>query len=138
MERTTDEDVNGGLRSGEGVRLKLPSGRVITARRPGLMQLAVWEMLPFDVAAEGAVAPASDAGKVALETIAKTRDLLVYACISPRISVAPKGDGEISPLELSNADLTFIVRWARRLQDHPVATASGAGSEANGGDGGDR
>jgi hypothetical protein len=98
------------------VDLELPSGMTIRARRPGPVQLAMWGRLPLAMAVAtikdggGGVGEASPEELV--EGIKFMRELLVYCCVEPRISDDPKGDDEIHPREIPEADWRFIIRWA--------------------------
>ncbi len=96
------------------VELPLPSGVVILARRPDLMQLAAWNKLPLYLA--GAVAPGTGEEPDVAEAMKATRELLEYCCVEPRISLEPTPE-EIHPRDIPEGDWTFIVRWALRLEE---------------------
>ena len=73
----------------ETAELTLPSGMTITARRPDPAQLAVWGLLPASLVGDvagGVPAPEDPAARMA-----QIRDLFVYCCVSPRISMTPVG-----------------------------------------------
>jgi hypothetical protein len=101
------------------VELELPSGMKILARRPDPLQLAAWERLPLALAAvaSGEQTPGEiTAGQVA-ETAGFLRDLLVYCCVEPRVSLNPAGEDEIHPREIPQRDWTFILHWALRVEE---------------------
>lgn len=126
------------LEAAEVVDLALPSGMVIRARRPGPVQLAAWGLLPFGLAAAAAgVDAAEKARSVDVEkTFAQMRDLLVYCCVAPRVSLEPAGEEEIHPRAIPERDWTFIVRWALRAEE-TAALRSFRRERADGGDCGD-
>lgn len=102
--------------SAEVVDLTLPSGMVIRARRPDPAQLAVWGILPASlVGAAGEPRPSGSGDAVSKMTA--IRDLFIWCCVSPRISLAPQGDDEIHPREVPEKDWLFIVRWALRSEE---------------------
>jgi len=103
----------------EAEDLTLPSGMTIKARRPGPLQLALWGRLPFSLVAavSGETAPAASAGEQAAGIAAFLRNLLLYCCVSPRISLDPKGEAEIHPSEINDEDLAFIVKWATSMEE---------------------
>jgi hypothetical protein len=106
----------------EAVTLELPSGMIIRARRPDPMQLAAWDKLPMSLAA---AAQAEDAehgsapqvtNDQAAEMAVFLRDLLIYCCVDPRVSLAPKDD-EIHPKDIPQGDWIFILNWAMRAEE---------------------
>lgn len=103
----------------EVVELTLPSGMTIMARRPDPAQLAVWGVLPGSLV--GAVGDAGTRGRGDAEStdsrMDAIRDLFVWCCVSPRISLNPEGDDEIHPREVPQADWLHIVRWALRSEE---------------------
>ena len=105
-----------GRETAEAVTLALPSGMEIRARRPGPMQYAAWDRLPLMLAECAAAGPAAISVEDAKEVAAFLRELLVYCCLEPRVSLTP-GEEEIHPRELPEADWTFIVSWALRLRE---------------------
>jgi hypothetical protein len=113
------------------VELPLPSGMVISARRPGPMQLAAWDRLPL-LLMDG------DGGGLSnvevLETAAFMRELLIYCCVAPRVSMTPS-ENEIAPRDIAEADWLYIVRWAMRMEE-AAAVRRFRGQRADGG--GDR
>lgn len=98
------------------VKLTLPSGMVVQARRPGPQQLAEWAALP-GLFGSAATDPANISAEQVAGTAALMRQLLVYCCVSPRISetAAADADDEIRPSELPQEDWLFIVRWGLRM-----------------------
>ncbi len=103
----------------EAAELLLPSGMKILARRPDAAQMAVWGRLPLQLAAaagkgQSEVASSSDE---AIELMAFMRDLLVYVCVEPRISLAPTSDEEIHPRDIPQEDWQFLFRWAMRFEE---------------------
>jgi hypothetical protein len=123
-----------GEAAAEVVELPLPSGMVIKARRPGPMQFAAWNRLPVLLDQAGpAGAGLSDAD--AVEVAEFMRALLIYCCVSPRVSLTPGAD-EIHPREIPEGDWMKITRWAMRLEE-AAAARSFRGRRANDGGGGD-
>jgi hypothetical protein len=107
------------LRAAEAVELQLPSGVTIRARRPDPLQLAMWGRLPFSLtrAAVGAdVAAEPTEVEQAVELARFMRDLLLFCCVAPRVSLTPAGEDEIHPRDIPLEDWTFIVRWAMRVE----------------------
>lgn len=111
------------------VELELPSGMVILARRPNPLQLAAWGKLPYALATAAAgdaePRPAEsglDTAKV-LELVQFYRDVLVYVCVDPRVSLDPRGPDEIHPREIPERDWTFIMSWAARAEEARALTA---------------
>ena len=97
------------------VELELPSGAVVKARRPAPEELAVMGLLPMGLVGEasgGADTPEVDTSRAAAMVDAM-RNLLVWAVLEPRISMAP-GPGEIHPRDIAGEDWRFILRWAMR------------------------
>ncbi len=121
------------------VELELPSGMKILARRPNALQMAAWGRLPLGLAsaASGAAAEASveEAGEIA----GFLRDVLVYCCVEPRVSLEPKGEDEIHPREIPAEDWTFIVSWAMRVEEARALEGfrRGGADVGGGGDGKD-
>jgi hypothetical protein len=101
----------------EAAPLELPSGMVIMARRPDAIQVAMWGQMPLGLAAavQGERSTPSTADMLA--AIALSRDVLAYCCVSPRISLTPKGEDEIHPKDVDSNDMLFILRWARRGEE---------------------
>jgi hypothetical protein len=92
------------------VTLTLPSGLEILARRPGPLQVAMWDRLPlllttFEGHAEGL------SKEQLAEAAAFTRELFEYCW------VAPKLQEEISPREIPNEDFGFVMAWALRMKE---------------------
>lgn len=104
----------------DAVELELPSGMKILARRPDPLQFAAWQRLPFSLATAAAGDGASEKApsiEDAQAMAAAMRDLLVYCCVEPRVSLDPQGDDEIHPREIPQQDWTFILSWAMRVQE---------------------
>jgi hypothetical protein len=121
----------------EAVELVLPSGATILARRPDAMQLASWNKLPMSLAAaaSGEGGAASVTTEQAGELAGFLRDLLVYCCVAPRISLTP-GEDEMHPRDVPQADWTFIINWALRVEEARSLTGF-RGGRADAGDSGD-
>jgi hypothetical protein len=100
----------------EGEPLTLPSGLSVMARRPDPQQLMIWGYLPLGLASDGLRAETPSAEE-RLATLSLMRELLLYCLISPRVSLNPMGDDEISPREIDDEDLRFIVGWAMRSEE---------------------
>jgi len=118
----------------DAVDLALPSGMVIKARRPDPMQLAVWGVLPFGLAATASASTGNGSGSLTVsEAATLMRTVLEYCCVSPRISLTPAGADEIHPAKIPNPDLMFIVGWAlRRPERAPLESFRGDGRDASG------
>lgn len=98
------------------VDLLLPSGITIRARRPSPSMVASWGRLPMILA--GAVLQRSEASAEisdteVLQASEFLRNVLTFACVSPRLSVKP-GPEEIHPKDIPEVDLDFIIAWAMR------------------------
>jgi hypothetical protein len=88
----------------------------IRARRPDPMQFTQWQMLPTMLA--NAAVPGGAPDEEECKRIAELlRELLVWCCLEPRVSLDPKDDSEIHPREIADKDLWFIVAWAMRLKE---------------------
>jgi len=115
------------------VELELPSGMVILARRPGPLQFAQWDRLPLVLAmVEGGGRMGADE---AAEITVFMRELLVYCCLEPRVSVTPGAD-EIHPREIPEPDWQFLVGWAMRLKEAESIRPFRRGRNDVAGDGG--
>jgi hypothetical protein len=105
----------------EAVDLELPSGMTIKARRPDAIQVAMWGQLPLGLAAAVQATNGEAAGPASVEEIragiALSRDILAYCCVSPSISLDPKGENAIHPKDIPMGDVMFILRWARRGEE---------------------
>jgi hypothetical protein len=101
----------------EAVDLELPSGMKLRARRPNPMQLAAWGKLPMALAGAAAQTPAQSlsAAEVA-EMAGFLRELLVWCCVEPRVSLEP-GPKDIHPSEIPEKDWTFIINWGLRVEE---------------------
>ncbi len=100
------------------VDLKLPTGMVIKARRPESMQLASWGLLPSGLASVviGDSSARPDA-ETMLAFMSGVRDLLIYCCLYPRVTLTPQSDDEIHPRQISDKDLMFLLSWAMRKDE---------------------
>lgn len=105
----------------KAVELELPSGMRILARKPDPVQFAIWNRLPFGLAAASAGADQAAEGKFsaaeAADTAAWFRDLITYCCVLPRVTMTPQSDEEIHPRDIPREDWEFIVRWAQRVEE---------------------
>jgi hypothetical protein len=97
--------------------LRLPSGQTILARRPNPVQLAAWNRMPLALAAATDEAPLSEQTGLAAEMAALFRDVLIFCCVDPQISLTETGPGFIHPAKIPEEDWTFIVRWAMRATE---------------------
>jgi hypothetical protein len=88
----------------------------IRARRPDPAQFIEWNMLPM-MLARAVQTPAEFDDEQARRVMELMRELLVWCCLEPRVSLEPKDESEIHPREISDADLFFIVGWAMRLKE---------------------
>lgn len=114
-------------------RLELPSGATILARRPGPEQLAMWGRLPAVPGGQVEGLSAEDAAELARFM----RDVLVYACVKPRVSLNPReGAEEIHPRDIPDEDTRFILRWAMRAEE-ARALSGFRGERGDAGGGGD-
>ena len=113
--------------------LKLPSGMVIRARRPGPIQFAEWDRFPLMLELiEKARAGEGISLDEARETAAFLSDLLMYCCLQPKVSLTLSGDA-IHPSEIPEADWIFLVKWALRIDEMtsaPVARMEPISGEA--------
>src|SRR5579864_280387 len=106
----------------EAQDLELPSGMVIQARRPDPGHLLMWQRLPLGLS-QKAFGPDGEDTRTeeekreqGLAMIATSRDILIYCCVEPRISLNP-GPDEIHPRDVPLKDALFILRWAMRRQE---------------------
>ena len=111
--------------------LELPSGMKIVARRPGALQLAKWGRLPMVLAAAVSGAPGTEPDVDA--TAEYIREIVNWCLIEP---AAP---GEIEADEIPAEDLTYLWRWALRVEEaRALEGFRGGGRDAGaGGDGAD-
>jgi hypothetical protein len=134
---TASEWKEKGRAGAEVVELTLPSGMVIRARRPGALQYAAWDRLPLMLAAAAEKGAADIAVAEAQEIAGFLRELLVYCCLEPRVSMTP-AEGEIHPREIPEADWMFIVSWAMRLKEvEELRPFRGERADGGGGDDGE-
>lgn len=100
------------------VPLVLPSGTEILARRPGPMQMAMWERLPQGLAAiaGGGPAPAPEqlTDTDVREIAGWMKEILVFCFIDPEIGDGPD---QLRPRDLLNDDLQFVLAWAMRGEE---------------------
>jgi hypothetical protein len=106
------------LEAADTDELTLPSGMVVTARRPDPFQLATFGILPLKLT-ESAMPEVQTSPKPqlqeAVDEISVMRDLLAYCLVEPRLSMNPQSDEEIRPRDIPNGDWQYILRWAMRL-----------------------
>lgn len=97
----------------EAVKLTLPSGLEIKARRPSPLQYAMWERLPLELArmAGEPDAAAAMSDEDAVELARRTRELIEWCWVAPRLG------SEIQPREIPDEDLNFVLGWAMRLRE---------------------
>lgn len=117
--------------------LTLPSGMVITARRPGPMQLMQWDKLPTALAAAvtGTKITAGDLSTRDLSELAEfMRTLIMWCCVDPRVSLNPQSEEEIHPREIPEQDWVFIVNWALRVPEERALQPFRDGRTDDGGD----
>jgi hypothetical protein len=97
------------------VKLQLPSGAKILARKPSAELLAFWGLdLQLQ---EGEPESWPDSG---LHHLAKILcDLLTYVYVEPRVALDRNVQGAIHPLDIPKQDWTYIVRWAVRKEAVP-------------------
>ena len=124
------------------VELALPSGTKILARRPDPVQLAMWARLPFSLtaaAAPEAAGPAEMTGEDVMALAQTMRDVLLWCCVEPRVTLEPRGEDEMHPRDIPDEDLHFLFRWALRGEE--AARLEGfrgrRADEGGGGDGAD-
>lgn len=118
------------------VALALPSGMTIEARRPDAAQLAMWDKVPLGLLSQAGAAQLSD--EQTEELARYMRELLMFCCVRPRISLDPKSEEEIHPREIPEGDWQFIVRWALRAEEAAaLAGFRGRGNGAESGSGGE-
>jgi hypothetical protein len=115
--------------------VELPSGAKFTLRRPALPQFMGWDALPtaFLQAAQQPVDPASISAEDTAQMARLMRDVLLWCCLDPRLSLEPKGDDEIHPSELSMDDALFIFRWAMRAEPTAADPTAGGPNAGKGG-----
>ena len=113
------------------VELELPSGMKIVARRPGALQLAKRGRLPLVLAAAVSGAPGTEADLD--ETANYIREIVNWCLVDPE---APR---EIAADEIPAEDLTYLWRWALRVEEaRALEGFRGGGRDAGaGGDGAD-
>jgi len=109
--------------------LTLPSGMVVRARRPGPLQVAEWRRLPMQLAAV-ASGDSATAEQDLAEVAKYIREIVSWCCVEPRV---PE---EIKPEDIPGEDLTYIWRWALRVEE-ARALEGFRGERGNGGVGSD-
>ena len=119
--RTASEWKEKAREASERFDLTLPSGMVVTARRPGPLQLAFFRRIPLALAQQvvsgETVDPQSITAEEIVENVAFMRDLLTYCLLDPRISLDPQGDDEIHPRDIPEKDWKYILGWAMRSEE---------------------
>ena len=116
--------------------ITLPSGAKFTLRRPALPQFLGWDALPAGMvkAAQQPVDPADISAEDTAAMARLMRDVLLWCCLDPCLSLAPHGDNEIHPSELSLDDALFIFRWAMRAEEAaPLRSFPDRPADADGG-----
>ena len=111
----------------------LPSGAVFTLRRPSLdlwiasgrmPQTFLRAMLETQQATPGAQVVFS--AEETMDGIHFVRDLVCFACVSPRVAINPASDDVLDLAELDAADYQFLASWVQAgSPDVPVQTESG-------------
>lgn len=111
----------------------LPSGAVFTLRRPSLdlwiasgrmPQTFLRAMLETQQATPGAQVVFS--AEETMDGIHFVRDLVCFACVSPRVAINPASDDVLDLAELDAADYQFLASWVQSgSPDVPVQTESG-------------
>jgi hypothetical protein len=111
----------------------LPSGAVFTLRRPSLdlwiasgrmPQTFLRAMLETQQATPGAQVVFS--AEETMDGIHFVRDLVCFACVSPRVATNPASEDVLDLAELDAADYQFLASWVQAgSPDVPVQTESG-------------
>lgn len=111
----------------------LPSGAVFTLRRPSLdlwiasgrmPQTFLRAMLETQQATPGAQVVFS--AEETMDGIHFVRDLVCFACVSPRVATNPTSEDVLDLAELDAADYQFLASWVQAgSPDVPVQTESG-------------
>ncbi len=111
----------------------LPSGAVFTLRRPSLdlwiasgrmPQTFLRAMLETQQATPGAQVVFS--AEETMDGIHFVRDLVCFACVSPRVATNPASEDVLDLAELDAADYQFLASWVQSgSPDVPVQTESG-------------
>ena len=105
--------------------LTVPSGKTYRVRPLPKHMILFFAALPFDQM-QNISDSSGTAGLQQIENdlqesltpaqITKTlifiREAVTHCCISPRITLTPQNEDEISPFEISEEDFFFIGRWA--------------------------
>jgi len=111
----------------------LPSGAVFTLRRPSLdlwiasgrmPQTFLRAMLETQQATPGAqVVFSAEETMVGIHFV---RDLVCFACVSPRVAINPASEDVLDLAELDAADYQFLASWVQAgSPDVPVTTENG-------------
>ena len=111
----------------------LPSGAVFTLRRPSLdlwiasgrmPQTFLRAMLETQQATPGAQVVFS--AEETMDGIHFVRDLVCFACVSPRVAINPASEDVLDLAELDATDYQFLASWVQSgSPDVPVQTESG-------------
>jgi len=110
----------------------LPSGAVFTLRRPSLdpeiegrtAQTFLRAMLETQQATPGAQVVFS--AEETMDGIHFVRDLVCFACVSPRVAINPASEDVLDLAELDAADYQFLASWVQAgSPDVPVTTENG-------------
>ena len=111
----------------------LPSGAVFTLRRPSLdlwiasgrmPQTFLRAMLETQQATPGAQVVFS--AEETMDGIHFVRDLVCFACVSPRVATNPASEDVLDLAELDAADYQFLASWVQSgSPDVPVTTENG-------------
>lgn len=97
-------------RAKAAVKLMLPSGMEVRARRPGPLQLAEWGRLPMQLAAAASGESGNAPGDLG-EMAEHIRRIVGWCLVEPRV---PE---EIQAEEIPGEDLGFLWRWALRVEE---------------------
>ena len=111
----------------------LPSGAVFTLRRPSLdTWIASGRMPQTFLKAMLEAQQATPATQVIfsaeeqMDGIQFVRDLVCYACVSPKVSANPTSEDVLDIAELSAEDYAFLSQWVQTGgPDVPVTTSTG-------------
>jgi len=101
-----------GQGAGEVIKLTLPSGTKIMARRPSPSQLFTWGIAVHKLNVFGEP-PGQPLTTPQVETLAPlVFELLTFVYVKPRLSLLPRGDDEIGLADVGLEDCTFMIQWA--------------------------
>jgi len=111
------------VRSQQAENIELPSGAVVRARRPGLETWMLHGRIPealsgVVLAIAGAEAQRRTLGAEDIALIgAFNRAIVIAAVVEPRVVEVVLGEGEISYADIPDADVEYILAWARRAPE---------------------